>query len=156
MTWGALLVLGAIFQQVFRFQGALAEIGRNMAVAEGNKTKPISYQNSITPPWLTKLWIGLAVTSIGAVCYLSYRAGFGSAFVGLVALVAGSLISGIISSMLGRPHFETYLHCALHELVNREADYRRDGDLARADAAKHYVWLISLIAGKPDTASESR
>jgi len=40
-----------------------------------------------------------------------------------------------------------YYRLAFHTLANCEADYRRDGDLDRAEAAQHFQWLMVTLIG---------
>jgi hypothetical protein len=147
IAWIASAFVGILFRQVMRFQQALAELAGHMAVAENSRAAPISYQNSITPPWLPNLWILLAAGVVGLVVAAGYYSGVWGAAVAVIALLAGMLASGMASMALSRPRALTYYRYAFHVLANREADFRRDGDIARANAAEHFQFLMSTVIG---------
>lgn len=147
IAWLAAGLIGVVFCQVFRFQGALAELAQNMSIAENSRIPPINYQNSVTPPWLIKAWMALAVGLAVLVITAGYFEGIQGGGVAIVAFLGGILASGLASKILSRPHYRTYYRWAFHTLANREADYRRDGDAARADAAEHFQFLMNTIVG---------
>ncbi|MBM3527475.1 MAG: hypothetical protein FJX62_05240 [Alphaproteobacteria bacterium] len=147
LLWFGAALVGTLFRQVMRFQEALAELARNMAVAEGSQSRPINYQNSITPPWLVKLWIALAILLAALLLATWFYQGILATMLGGVCFLFGMLASGVGSMILSRPHYLTYYRLAFHTLANREADYRRDGDILRADAARHFQGLMKLIVG---------
>ncbi|WP_315742428.1 MULTISPECIES: hypothetical protein [unclassified Bradyrhizobium] len=140
-------ITGLCFRQVMRFQEGLAELGRNMAIAENSKDSASSYQNSITPPWLMNVWLSLAAALLGSAGTAAYLSGIGTAALVVLLFLAGMLASGLTSRALSRPHFETYCRLALRSLLQRQADYRRDGDVIRADAAQHLTWLLTVLVG---------
>lgn len=147
IAWLGAAFIGVLFRQVMRFQEALAELATNMAIAENSRVPAINYQNSVTPPWLVTSWIALIAALVGVLIASAYFDGIRGAGVAVVTFLGGLLASGIASMVLSRPLYVTYYRVAFRTLVNREADYRRDGDVARADAAKHYFSLMSLIVG---------
>src|SRR5438128_5898649 len=75
IAWIASAFVGILFRQVMRFQQALAELAGHMAIAENSRAAPITYQNSITPPWLPNLWILLAAGVVGLVVAAGYYSG---------------------------------------------------------------------------------
>jgi hypothetical protein len=120
-----------------------------MSLAENSRTPAINYQNSVTPPWLTNIWLICLAIAVFAVALSAYKGGFASAAISFVLFILGSLISGITSSVLGSPPYRVYYRVAFRTLINREADYRRrDGDLMRAEAAKHFYWLMVTLLGE--------
>jgi hypothetical protein len=147
IAWIASAFVGILFRQVMRFQQALAELAGHMAIAENSRAAPISYQNSITPTWLPNLWILLAVGIVVLVAGAGYYGGLWGAAIAVLAFLTGTIASGIASSVLSRPRALTYFRCAFHALANREADFRRDGDIARANAAEHFQFLMSTVVG---------
>lgn len=148
IVWVALVLLGALFRQVLRFQEALAELGRKMAVAQNSTQPPITYQNSITPPWLTNVWLLIAFSVAALIVATGYLNGITDAVVGAVLCIVGMTASGLLSRGVSRPGAVTYYRWAYHTLVNREADYRRDGDNSRADAARHFQQMMVTLLGK--------
>lgn len=137
ITWLAAAFIGVVFRQILRFQEALAELAKNMAISENSRSPAISYQNGVTPPWLVKAWMALAAGLVSIVIAAGYFDGIKGAGIAVATFLGGLLISGSVSSAMSRPSYLTYYQMAFHTLAHREADYRRDGDFARADAASH-------------------
>lgn len=150
--WIAAAVAGALFRQVAGFQQALALLGRRMAEHEGRGLAPISYQNSITPPWVTALWLTVAAVCLASIGATAYLGGLKEAGIGFgVAVVAG-----VVSSFVVRPSFNSYYNAAFHSLSNRGADFRRRGDVARADAADEFCALMVAVSGPAYAEGPSR
>jgi hypothetical protein len=147
LTWMGIFIAGFLFRQVMRFQEALAVLGRNMAIAENSKAPAISYQNSVTPPWLVTAWIWLASGAAGLTALSAYFAGIAGSIVGIALFLLGVLISGLGSTALASPSPLTYYRLAYHTLANREANYRRNGDITHAEAAKHLQFLMRTVIG---------
>lgn len=143
----AALLLGLTFRQILRFQQVLAEFSRNMASADGNRRKPLEYQNMMTPRWLTALFLAI----LGGLIYLTVQhsrvGGWEYGLADICAFAGGLLASAGISSLAGYPSTKTYVHLALKTLTNREADYRRARDTTNAEAATHFRWLLSTLTG---------
>lgn len=107
------------------------------------------YQNSLTPPWLVKVGIVLWLGSLGTLVADGYFTGMRPVAADFLAFVGGMLISASAIKLLSWPTDETYYRAAFHTLVNREADYRRNGDAMRAEAAQQFqVLMIALL--RPD------
>lgn len=140
-------IFGAGFRQTMGFADGLKVISENMAIADAKQIPPINYQNGITPPWLTNATIISIVGFIASVIVAFYFGGIWQCLLVVATFVAGMLISAGLSGILSVPKLQTYYRIALHNLANREADFRRDGDLARADVAAHHLWLMGLVIG---------
>ncbi len=146
-AWIGLMLVGILFRQVLRFQEVLEELSRVMALGEHLGVPAINYQNSMTPRWLTNTWIALAFAVLTLLIGAGYFGGIVGAIVGFVLFVAAMLVSGLCSRRLGWPRPGTYYRVTFHVLANREANYRRGGDLDRADAAKHFRSLLTKYVG---------
>lgn len=130
-----------------RFQEALGEIAHNMAVAQNSSMSVQHYQNSITPPWLVRLWILLVVALVSCLAMAWYREGLGITVLTAASFLVGMLLSGLGSQFIGCPSFKTYCRYTFHSLVNREADYRREGDHMRGNAVQQFRELLAMIVG---------
>ena len=139
------LFLGLAFRQIYRFQTMLAEFSRNMAKADGNKCKPIQYQNMMTPRWITALFLAI----LGGLIYVAWQHssvhGWQDGLADILVFAGGFLISGAMSSLARFPSTRTYVDLALKTLANREADYGRARDTANAKKAAHFRWLLSTL-----------
>lgn len=145
---GAAVLLGLAFRQLVRLQATLAEFSQNMAKADGNKRRPLEYQNLMTPRWLTALFIGILAGLIYVVVQHARSGGWLDGLADILAFGGGMLASGGMSSLAKYPSAETYVHVALKALTNREADFRRAGDPTRAEVAAHFRWLLSSLTGR--------
>lgn len=143
----AALLLGLAFRQLYRFQMMLAEFSRNMAVADGNKRKPIEYQNMMTPRWLTALFLGILACLIYVAWQHASAHGWQDGLVDVLVFAGGFFISGAMSSLAGFPSTKTYVALALKTLTNREADFGRARDAANVEKAAHFRWLLSTLTG---------
>ena len=142
------LAVGAAFAQAMGFHQAVAELARNLAVADNNKMGNFSnYQNSISPVWLVRTNGLLFALIPGSVALTGYVGGWRSALISVLLLAVGFFASRIASATLAKPSFPTYVRMTFNALANREADYLKSGDMARAEAARHFSFLISTVAG---------
>lgn len=141
------LLLGLAFRQVYLFQRMLAEFSQNMATADGNKRKPIEYQNMMTPRWVTALFLAI----LGCLIYVAWQQasvhGWPDGLANILIFGGGFMISAAMSSLAGFPSTKTYVAMAMKTLKNREADYGRARDVANAKAAAHFRWLLSTLTG---------
>jgi hypothetical protein len=146
--WIALTVASILAGKCLSFTDTLREAGELMATQHGTGFKPIIYQNSITPPWLTKITILCWLTLAGSVVFIWYKNGWVQGLAGIaVALSLPAISQAILPPRRGSL---IYLRKAFHTLSNRSADYARTGDQERAAAAK--MALQQLYDARPDIA----
>lgn len=141
----AAALCGVALAQAMRFQSFMSDTAKLMAAKEAIGIEPIKYQNSITPPRLVLGILALLALAIGLIALAGYQSGLAAAMVTFGSLLAGGAFSIFASTLSGRPTKDTYRAIVVHNLTNREADYRRDGDQLRADAAKRFLSLVSQI-----------
>lgn len=141
----AAALCGAVLTQAMRFQSFMSETAKLMAAKDAVGIEPIKYQNSITPPRFVQSLIALTVLTIGLITLVGYQSGLTAAAVIFGSLLAGVVLSLFASTLFGHPTKETYRALVIHSLSNREANYRRDSDLMRADAARRFLALVSEI-----------
>jgi hypothetical protein len=148
MGWVALIVASILAGKCLSFADTLREAGEVMAKQHGIGLKPIIYQNSITPPWLTKITILCWLMLAGSCVFIWFRNGWVE---GLAGIAAALLLPAISQAILPpRRGSLIYLRKAFHTLSNRSADYARTGDQERAAAAK--MALQQLYDARPDIA----
>jgi hypothetical protein len=148
MGWIALTVAAILAGKCLSFTDTLREAGELMAKQHGIGFKPIIYQNSITPPWLTKITILCWLTLAGSVVLIWYGNGWVQGLAGISAALLLPVISqAVLPPRRGSP---IYLRTAFHTLSNRSADYARAGDHERAAAAK--MALQQFYDACPDIA----
>lgn len=135
-------------RQVMAFQWGLKQFAERMAAFEKRGLPAISYQNSITPPSVTAMWLFLLALLIVLIAFATFAGGPLGLAISVIAAFCGIVVSGIMSRVLWWPSENTYFEWAFHSLANRAANYRRDGDNMRADAAEQFCGLLNAIAGE--------
>lgn len=140
-------LLGLGFRQIMRFQEAQAEIALNMSIAQNSKLPPGQYQNSITPPWLSNLWLIIVLALVTCAALAWHLAGLRAGVMAVLCFLAGMLVSGMSSMVLSRPTLKTYCRVTYRSLLNREADYRKGGDHMRGDAIRQFRELLEMVVG---------
>jgi hypothetical protein len=140
VTFTFAAVVGVLFAFNSRLQIATLWAGRSIAPSGSENLMPTGVQDGITPPWQTNLsliWmVGLAGLLIGGSIQHWY--------LGVLAVVTALVVSTVVGSLF--PHdFATYLRLIAGSLARREADYRRAGDTARAEAAHEFFLKVSSL-----------
>jgi len=149
MEWIALAVASLLTGKGLSFTDTLRGVSELMSNRHGPGFKPINYQNSITPPWLTKAVMSAWVMLAGSVVWTWYLHGW---ILGAAAAASAIILPGLWQALLPpRRGSLIYLQMAVHSLANRAADYARGGDQGQAAAAK--MALEQLINARPDTAT---
>lgn len=146
LQWIILIVIAAGAGKALSYSATLQEAGALMAEKHGLGVQPIQYQNTLTPPWLTNFTIAVWVALFADAAWVWYLNGWEQ---GIGALVAAIILPAMFQAVLP-PHRGSgiFLRNAFHTMINRQADYERDGDQARAQAMAINVEL--LLATRPD------
>lgn len=146
LQWVALIVIATVAGKALSYSGTLQETGAVMAEKHGLGLQPIQYQNTLTPPWLTNATIVAWVALIAVVAWIWYLKGWQQ---GVGALVAAVLLPAVFQVLLPpRRGSGVFVRHAFHTMINRQADYERDGDKARAQAMAANVEI--LLATRPE------
>jgi hypothetical protein len=151
MSWAVLVIAAILAGKCLSFSDTLREAGEDMATQHGRGFKPIIYQNSITPPWLTKVTVLCWLMLAGAAVVIWYEEGWIHGAVGIAAALLLPFVSQAV--IPPRRGSISYLRSAFHTLSNRSADYARAGDQERAAAAK--MTLQQLYDARPDIAPKA-
>jgi hypothetical protein len=136
-------------RQVVGLQDALRKLAERMAAFEGVGLSPISYQNNITPQWVWKVWVTLTLAILGAFAWGWHDGGWSGLFNVAIFAGLGLFVSGVFSNATGLPRDRTHYNIAFHALSNRAAEYRKVGDLARANVADRLCALMMAVSGIP-------
>lgn len=146
IQWALLALLAACAGKALSYSATLQDAAKLMAGKHGLGVQPIQYQNTLNPPWLTNAAISVWVLSIANVVWIWYLNGWQQ---GAGALVAAAILPAVFQALLPpRMGSGVYLRNAFHTMVNRQANYKRDGDEARAQAMEINVNL--LLEARPD------
>ncbi|WP_132525461.1 hypothetical protein [Rhizobium sp. BK376] len=117
-----------------------------MAEKHGLGIKPIQYQNTISPPWLTNATIVFWLVDAAAAIWIWYFHGWQQ---GLGAVVAALVLPAVFQAALPpRQGSTVYLRNSFQVMNNRQANYARDNDKARAMAMEVNISL--LLDVRPD------
>ena len=142
LGWACLVLFAVAAGKALSFSATLADTAALLAEQDGTGARPILYQNSITPPFLTNLTIALWVGMAGSVAWIWWQAGWPAGIVAvLTALVVPAVSQAIVPPRRNSP---VYVRQAFHSLVNRSANYQRDGDHERAIAAKELADRLAV------------
>ena len=150
MTWIVAIIAGLLFGQALCFQEALKPLSEKMVPVSNVGVPPVNYQRGISPPWYTKAFFFIALVMLVALIAAGFHGGIFELVIAIVCFVAATVLSMAANTAASWPRKETYHRIVFHSLINREANYRRDGDLLRADAAQHHQHLmISALGSHP-------
>ena len=155
-----LICLGCAFaagmlRQVVGLQDTMRKLAERMAAFEDVGLTPISYQNSITPQWVWKVWALLLLVIVGGVAWAGYVGGWSNVVGVSFFAFLGMVVSGVFTSVTALPRERTHYDMAFHALSNRAANYRRVGDMVRADVGDRLCALMVAVAGLPYSDQET-
>jgi hypothetical protein len=140
--------LAIAFRWDLGLNAACLTVGRRLST----ETVGTGFQDALTPPWRTKL--ALTLWAIVFIVFLAAFSSFGfevgAALVALFVLV--SVLTGAL--LIPAPESRHYLRIIFHALVNRLADFRRDGDEFREKAAS--VLVDQMMIAYPDLLGPTR
>jgi hypothetical protein len=134
------VLVGAVWAYAGRMQCVTLWAGRAITRADMEAMLPTGAQDAITPPWQTRLnlvWmIGFLVFLIVGLLQVWY--------LGILGVVVGLIARAIVEAFLPK-QVAWYLRQITASLANREANYQRDGDVLRAEAAHEMFDRIALL-----------
>lgn len=147
LQWVALIAVAIAAGKALSYSGTLKELRATMAGTHEPGVQPIQCQNILTPPWLTNLmiisWVDLIIIS----AWIWHLNGWQQ---GLCAALAGLLLPAIFQAALPpRRGSGLFLRHAFHSMINRQADYEREGDNARARAIAATIELMLKTYPEP-------
>ncbi|MEO7864051.1 MAG: hypothetical protein ABIU05_27185 [Nitrospirales bacterium] len=124
-----LMYLGSLtLAYVLRFTEATLALGRSLSDVE----TPTGYQDAITPPRLATIAFAVSTLCLLGIIYGFWRFGW---LIG-VGIIAGFFGVLMINKLLLLPkeNSEHFRRIIVHSLINRHADYLKEGDALRASA----------------------
>jgi len=130
--WAILIIASS----VFRFALHQTESCRIIGVKLSDDSSGTGFQDAITPPWQTQLWLLALVSSIASIGYLFWAGGFGT---GIKAIVTSLVVFFVVGAVLPKPESTFFVRQVYQSMVSRYANYRRDGDEIRGEAMKALV-----------------
>ena len=154
MIWMALTVLvvttGVLASYTARFQATTLWAGKVLAGKELSEQMPRGFQDAITPKNQNRRNTIIPILYLAIIVLGCMQAWYVCIAAVIVALVAGAIADRFIPDKL-----EYYLLRVAWALDNREADYRKENDLMRADAARHMASSVKgLIEAVHGTAQK--
>jgi hypothetical protein len=150
MTWIAAIIAGLLFGQTLCFHEALKQLSEKMTLVSNVGVPSVNYQRGLTPPWYTKAFSFIVFVMLGALIAAGFHGGIFELAIAIVCFVAATVLSMAANTATSWPSKETYHRIVFHNLINREADYRKGGDLMWANATQHHQHLmISALGSHP-------
>ena len=144
VLWLLVAALTVGFAYTMQFTAATLSMGKELGNALTGTSTKTGVQDAVTPPWQTNLvltvYAGIAVVE----GVMWWWLGWVSALVALAAMLPGA---SVVKLVLPKPSGSHYRRLILQSMMNRYANYVRDGDVMRADAMKH---LLVLAGFDPD------
>jgi hypothetical protein len=144
MDWFILALLtfltGLVSAYTGRVQAATLWIGKKIAPSGIPGAPSNGFQDAITPKSQTLRNVLVPVLFLGLLVY-----GFLKAWYVGVSAVATALVVNAVASRALPNTADYWLMYVIRFLDNREADYRRDNDHMRADAAHHISDLVKSM-----------
>jgi hypothetical protein len=135
------IALGKVLDAIGTFQRVSFQMVKLMdGAGVDHQFRPIDFQNVITPPLLTNLAIITFLGSPLLLIYAFFEVGFTMALIHLAVIVASVFAAKkILPPRIGS---EIYVNWAHSTLLNRHANYLRDGDIVRASVLQAAISLI--------------
>jgi hypothetical protein len=129
--------------QIFKTQVCLY-YGRAMASEDMLKIQPNGFQDALTDPkgnkWFFISQIALIANIIGFFYFFSF-------WMGLLAVITFFIVLTILKKILPAPDSHKWAAGLHGVLARREADYKRDGDELRYQAARDILELFEKTFG---------
>jgi hypothetical protein len=131
---------------LFRYQLGLTNACKAMGVQIASGTTEIGYQDAITPPSSTNLTLVTWALIVALLLYALF--GFGWSEFGFSAgtFLIVSIISG--ASFVPKPDSAHYIRRIYRSMVNRYANYEKQGDRVRSDAMKELIDRVEQTFGE--------
>jgi hypothetical protein len=139
-TMAAAVVIGVIHAYSGQLLATTLWAGRAIAPPGSEAMMPTGFQDAITPPWQTRLTLVWIVGYVALLIVGSLQLWYFGVVAVVVALVAFGVARVILPSRVA-----WCLRLIANSLANREADYQRDEDTARAEAAREMFSRIALL-----------
>jgi hypothetical protein len=134
------VLLGIVFVLASRMQASTLFAGRAIALADSEKLMPNGVQGGITPRWQPILIFACTLGLLSLLVLGSLQRWYAG-----IAAVLLALLTSLVAQRVLPGRLATYLRLVAISLANREADYRRAGDVLRAEAAHHFFLRISQL-----------
>ena len=150
LLWALVVVTGSIMAFAGRVQATTLWAGRAIAPADAEELMPTGVQDAITPRWQT--WVNYAY--MGGMLAILIVGSAQRWYLGIVAVIVAVIVQSVVGAILPK-RAASYLKWILVDLANREADYRKQNDHMRGDAAHDFADKVqklladSLEAARP-------
>jgi hypothetical protein len=141
-----LYIAAALLGLAFRYQTRITAACRHIAAQLGGDGDSVFYlQNAITPPAAANVTLLTVAAAIGLLSYSGYAFGWATLGGVLAVFYVAGLIGGLtIIPKEDAPHFVKLVYGSM---VNRHADFVKNGDTVRAAAIKDLTERVEGILG---------
>ena len=141
-----LYIAAGVLGILFRYHLGLTNACKTIGVQLGSGTTQTGYQDAITPPSSTNLTLLTWALIVALLLYAIF--GFGWSEFGIVAgtFLVASIVAG--ASFVPKPDSAHYVRRIYRSMVNRYADYDKQGDRVRSDAMRELVDRVEQTFGE--------
>lgn len=135
-----LYIASALLGFLFRYQLGLTNACKTLGVRISDGASETGFQDAITPPSSTNITLLVWGLILGLFAFSIF--GFGWGEFGIAAgvfFVVSIVLGAIVIPKPDSPHFVRRIY---RSMINRWADYEKEGDSVRADALKILIGKV--------------
>ena len=132
-----LYVASAVLGVLYRYDLGMINARKVVGVALSDGGSDTGFQDAITPPESTNHTIVLWITIVGVLAFSVYQFGWGTFGIAFVILFGVVIIAG--ATVMPKPESKHYVLRIYRSMINRYADFEKNGDTVRAAALKELI-----------------
>ena len=135
-------VLAALLGILFCYNHNLTQACKIIGVAISDTDSSTGYQDAITPPNSTNIYLATALAIVVVLGYAVYAFGWGTGGIALAVFFFVSALAG--ATIMPKPQSIHYLKRIYGSMANRYADFQKEGDSVRAVAIKDLIDKVEV------------
>ena len=141
-----LYISAGVLGILFRYQLGLTSACKTIGVQIGSGATEMGFQDAITPPSSTNLTFLTWALMVALSLYAIFGFGWGEFWIVAGTFLMVSIVAG--ASFVPKPDSAHYVRRIYRSMVNRYADYEKQGDRVRSDAMKDLIDRVEQIFGE--------
>ena len=135
--WASVFVLSFGLAYAIIFSEVTLALGRTLSGHGGGR----GFQDALTPPWQARLSVVIYVATLVVIALSCYEFGIGRGIATVLLLFTGSMLW---RRVLPQGHSRHYLKLIVTSMVQRYADWVRNGDHVRAGVMAQLLGKMGL------------
>ena len=146
LYWILLYIASLLFAYETRFTEATLLLGKSLSTPDFLKVTPTGFQDAITPPYSTKLAIAMYLFVFIVFVYGFYEHGLLIGLVSVAVFWFFVLLNRLF--LIPKPDGEHFRKIILRSMINRHADYLKNGDAVRAGVMAEFLETAGIPAAE--------